>query len=81
MVRKYKIVTLSEFNAIEAAICVGEGIPNATSDGYEELNYLGSPESNKHPSLDLYKIIEDDITVKYCTNFVVLDPTWYPEEI
>lgn len=75
-----KIVTLEEFNTIHAHIMVGENIPRIEDNGYKVQTYLGNAVDYKHPTLDLYKIPQDAITQKYCTNFVELTPDWYEEE-
>jgi len=82
MVAKYKIVTLTEFNLIEQAICAGENIPRIDANGYKIESYLGEPVNHKHPTLDQYRIMQDEVTEKYCSGFITLDETWFtPEEI
>lgn len=77
---KAKIVTLTEFEVIEQAICVGENIPRVEVNGYKVESYLGEAVNYKHTTLDQYQIPKDVITEKYCGGFVELTDDWFPED-
>lgn len=62
-----KLVSEIEWDAIHAAICVGENIPREEPNGYKVEVYLDKASCN-HPTLG-YFIPQDLVTEQYTTDF------------
>ena len=71
-----QIVTLEEFNSIHADIMAGEKLPKEEANGYVMQQYLPKASVCKHPTKDLYYILKDSVTNKYCLEFEELTSDW-----
>jgi hypothetical protein len=75
-----KIVTLEEFNSIQADIMLGEKLPKEEANGYVMQQYLPEALECKHPINEFYYILKDNVTDKYCSNFETLTEDWFTDQ-